>query len=59
MGVGEFIIWIIVLYIIFFIAKKTLRLIEYNMRVNQDLKKIQLHNEDDNFDFSKINNILK
>lgn len=39
MGVGEFIIWIIVLYIIFFIAKKTLRLIEYNMRVNQDLKK--------------------
>ena len=59
MGVGEFIIWIIVLYIIFFIAKKILRLIEYNMRVNQDLKKIQLHNEDDNFDFSKINNILK
>lgn len=59
MGVGEFIIWIIVLYIIFFIAKKTLRLIEYNMRVNQDLKKIQLHNEEDNFDFSKINNILK
>lgn len=59
MGVGEFIIWIIVLYIIFFIAKKTLRLIEYNMRVNQDLKKNQLHNEEDNFDFSKINNILK
>lgn len=58
MGVGEFIIWIIVLYIIFFIAKKTFRLIECNMRANQDLKKIQLHDEED-FDISKIDNILK
>ena len=50
MGVGEFIIWVIVLSIVFYATKKTFTLVEHYLKAQEGFKKIQKYIEDSDFD---------